>query len=256
MVLHDLFRGKALERHDGDGLVHLAPGADPLAGMGADDAADPGQGVVLPDDLDRLLVFALGHQGQIGGNVYAGRTSGLAGRGLQPAPGAGGADPLLHMVHVVEGKFLERGVERPGQGALGTLGRDGEQLHPQLLQGVHMAGGTGSLFYLAQKPFYAVQDLAGLGLLLLEGLQVVEGKFQGLGNHADGVVQHLQGAGAHAHPLLGQKLEIKRGVQIGCGKETAGAAAELHRFQMAVFGHAAGIVFHDLLDGGAKRHFL
>ncbi len=66
--------------------------------MGADQAADPGEGVVLPHHLPGCLVVALGNVSQETGNVYAGRTRQMAGSGQQLGADMGVAVMVLDVM--------------------------------------------------------------------------------------------------------------------------------------------------------------
>ena len=79
---------KGLEILDVQGFIQMAPDAGPLAGVRADEAADPGKGVVLANHLQGLEKAALTHQGHVAGDVDARRAGHVAG-GRQEL----GADP-------------------------------------------------------------------------------------------------------------------------------------------------------------------
>ena len=70
-----------LHRVDGHGLIHAAPGAGILAALVADAAADGGEGIVLFDERQGLLISALGRQLQIALNGHMGGAGGFAGSG-------------------------------------------------------------------------------------------------------------------------------------------------------------------------------
>ena len=60
--LHILLGNELLDFVDGQGLIHGAPGAGILAVLAADGAADSGEGVILLDQLQRILIAAIaGH---------------------------------------------------------------------------------------------------------------------------------------------------------------------------------------------------
>ena len=72
---------EALEGADGHRAVQLAAVALGLAGMVADAAHGRREGVVLLDDLQRLLVALLGDEGDVALGAGVGRAGGLAGAG-------------------------------------------------------------------------------------------------------------------------------------------------------------------------------
>jgi len=80
---------------DRQGLIIVAPGADPLAGMMADAAAYPGKGVILLEEPERFLVFAFIDQGNVALDADMGGAGGLAGGaaplgdGIRPGDGLG-----------------------------------------------------------------------------------------------------------------------------------------------------------------------
>ena len=115
---------KGLEVFDVEGLVQVAPHAGPLTGMRTDEAADPGEGVVLADHFQGLHEAALGHQGHVAGDVDARRAGRLAGGQEQF-----GADPgrtvLVVRVHpVLIGEIVQRsqdGIDRQASQLTGGL---------------------------------------------------------------------------------------------------------------------------------------
>jgi hypothetical protein len=64
---------------DGQGLVQIIAGTDLFTGMMAYPAANAGEGVVLFEQFQGFLVFALIDQGDITLNTDMGRAGGLAG---------------------------------------------------------------------------------------------------------------------------------------------------------------------------------
>ena len=66
---------------NGHGLIHAAPGAGILAALVADAAADGGEGIVLFDQRQRILIFALRRQLQIALDGHMGGAGSFAGSG-------------------------------------------------------------------------------------------------------------------------------------------------------------------------------
>ena len=106
-----MLHGKALESPDVHGIVHHGSAAAHLAGMLADETADCRQGIVLPDELHRILVSALMHQGNVARNVHVGRTLEHTGHGLvllRPAAA------VLNMLHIIVPEALHALQHHPG----------------------------------------------------------------------------------------------------------------------------------------------
>ena len=131
-----------------------------LTGVLADQAADRGEGVVLPDQAHRVGAAALAHQGDVAGDVHVGGAALHAGHGLE----IGGAVALadVRQVIVLEGiQAVQHQVGRlEADGAVGGIGDDLSSLpqdeqvvrfgvalqnavqdHRQLVQ-THAAGGA------------------------------------------------------------------------------------------------------------------
>ena len=100
---------KGLEVLDVEGLIQFPPHADPLAGVGADEAADPGEGVVLPDHFQGFHEAALGHQGHVAGNVDARGAGRLAGRQQQLVAHPGRTMLVVRVHPVFFREVLQRG---------------------------------------------------------------------------------------------------------------------------------------------------
>ena len=95
---------KGLEVLDIQGFIQMAPNTGPLARVRADEAADPGEGVVLANYLQGLQKAPLTHQGHITGNVDPRRTGHMA-RGRQELganPGRTGFVVRMHPVFIRE----------------------------------------------------------------------------------------------------------------------------------------------------------
>ena len=91
--------GKALQPTDVDRVVHHAAAALNLAGMLADQAADGGHGIILPDEPDGVGIASLQHAGDIAGDVHTRRAHGNTGhRLIERADAAPAADVLLKVV--------------------------------------------------------------------------------------------------------------------------------------------------------------
>ena len=90
--------GVALEPPDIQGIVHHIPAAAGLAGVLADIGAGGGEGVVLADQAHRVGTAALVHQGDISGDVHAGRAQRHAGHGVFQAPQAPVVEDVLLIV--------------------------------------------------------------------------------------------------------------------------------------------------------------
>ena len=91
--------GKALQPADVDRVVHHAAAALNLAGMLADQAADGGHGIILPDEPDGVGIASLQHAGDIAGDVHTRRAHGNTGhRLIERADAAPAADVLLKVV--------------------------------------------------------------------------------------------------------------------------------------------------------------
>ena len=88
---HRPFGGEGLEKLDRHRGVDPCPDAHQLTGPGADEAADPGQGIVAANDLDSLVVMAEGNERHIGRDVDAGRAGHLAGCRGEMVADRGGA---------------------------------------------------------------------------------------------------------------------------------------------------------------------
>lgn len=93
--------GKALDAPDVQGGVHDGPAAVGLAGVLTDETTDRGEGVVLPDEANGVVVALLAHQGNVAGNVHMGRAQLHAGDALEVG-GAAAVGGVGHVV-VVEG---------------------------------------------------------------------------------------------------------------------------------------------------------
>ena len=87
-----------LEAADVDGIIDHIPAAAGLAGMLADEGAGGGEGVILADQAHCVGIAALGHQGDIAGDIHPGGAEGHAGHRLGDMAGA---LSVLDMVPVI-----------------------------------------------------------------------------------------------------------------------------------------------------------
>ena len=95
-----------LEAADVDGIIDHIPAAAGLAGMLADEGAGGGEGVILADQAHCVGIAALGHQGDIAGDIHPGGAEGHAGHRLvQAACAAAVADMLLVILPVTPDAF-------------------------------------------------------------------------------------------------------------------------------------------------------
>ena len=96
-----MLHGVALDAPDVDGVINDIAAAVGLTGVLADQAANRGEGVVLPDQAHCVGAAALAHQRNIAGNVHVGGAALHAGHGLK----VGGAVALtdVRQVIVLEG---------------------------------------------------------------------------------------------------------------------------------------------------------
>jgi hypothetical protein len=166
---------KTMQGHDGDGCIHIGPGAGRFAGVVADPAADAGEGVLAAEQFEGLLVFALGHQGDAALETGVGRAGGLAGGRSLFLDGVGrwhglgvalegrfaGAQALVEVVGHVDGAHLaafaaggttfhidEAGPLAQGGGEVARLAGDGlyighgVQVDVQVAAGLHQLGGN------------------------------------------------------------------------------------------------------------------
>ena len=94
---------KALDAADVHRVVHHAAAAARLARMLADIAADRGEGVVLADQTNRIIITSRTHERDIARNIDAGRAERHAGYRMVPAEQAAA---VLNMRHIVVAEAL------------------------------------------------------------------------------------------------------------------------------------------------------
>ena len=134
--LHILLGNELLDLVDGQGLIHGAPGAGILAVLAADGAADGGEGVILLDQLQRILIAAVACHLDVALDGDVRRAGHLAGGG---AGGPGLNAAVFVSVVLVPVIFAPAGVI--GQLVAGIL--DGAVLGAQLLAQADSAGRAG-----------------------------------------------------------------------------------------------------------------
>src|SRR4030042_1255441 len=83
---------ESLERIDRHRLIDIPAVTYPLARVVANPAADRGQWIPLPDQVQSLLELAGGDEGHVPLAVYVCRTGQHAGRSVQLRDGGGGGD--------------------------------------------------------------------------------------------------------------------------------------------------------------------
>ena len=97
--LSGVIHSEPLQASDVDGVIHHLPAAAGLAGVLADIGAGRREGIVFPDEADRVGIAPLPHQGDITGDIHPGGAQGHAGdRILQAAQAAVAEDVLLIVV--------------------------------------------------------------------------------------------------------------------------------------------------------------
>jgi len=89
---HRPFRRKALQVFDRNRFVNAAPDAHQLAGIGADQSANPGEGIVPANQLDGFCIPPHPDQGHVTGDIDPRRAGGLTGSGSQSGALSCGAD--------------------------------------------------------------------------------------------------------------------------------------------------------------------
>jgi hypothetical protein len=100
---------KGLKVLDVQRLIQVAPDAGPFAGVRADEAADPGERVVLADYLQGLEKAPLPHQGQLTWDIDARRAGHLAGDGQELGANPGRAVFVVRVHPVFFREVLEGG---------------------------------------------------------------------------------------------------------------------------------------------------
>ena len=139
---------------DVDALVVGVAHALVLAAVGADGAGDEGQGVAVGDDAQGLLVLALAHLHQIGGNILLDGAAGAAGGGEAVDEGhlfvqLAAGDGLHGLLIVAVGGDALRQSGRPGRvhplpGLIGDVRQGPADLaEPLVAAGLEDGGGHG-----------------------------------------------------------------------------------------------------------------
>ena len=254
VVRHPL-RGKGLEVADVDGLVQVGPHAGGLTGVRADQAADPGEGVVLPHHFPGLLVLAGGDEGQEAGDVDARRTGQVAGGRQEFGADQGVAVLVQDVVLEFFPEVMERGengvyrlpAEVAGPGALQALAG-----FLQFLDGLHGAGAAGD----------AGQKIMNLG----EGLEAPRAMAAGLlqdksdlvadpGHQAVPLVQGLNHAHGQAPPQLPDGLVSEGEIDHGDGEDAPHRSPHLNGLGFAAVAEPAADLVDDIGQGGGQGQF-
>ena len=188
---------KALQTADVDGVVHHPAAALGLAGVLAHIGAGGGERIVLPDQLDRVVVPALPDQRHIAGHIHMGGTGGDARHGVAQAADAAAVEDVLLIVLPEATDALEHHVgPLVADGAVGGIGDD---LGGALDQVDGLQGG-GAVQHLLDQVSQLVQAHAA-GHALAAGLGVAQAQI------VQGNVHRTQARGAGTDPPLHVPVE-------------------------------------------------
>ena len=182
-----MLHGKALQTPDIHGIVHHGSAAAHLTGMLADETADRRQGIILPDELHRIMISALMHQGNVARNVHVGRTLEHTGHRLvllRPAAA------VLNVLHIIVPEALHALQHHPG-----CLRADGTvcgiiNAGRRLLDGLQCAHVRTAVHHPLNEPLQLGQThpaghtfAAGLGMAEMQkGLRQIHGAESRLGS--------------------------------------------------------------------------
>jgi len=190
--LHILLGDELFDLVDADGLVNGSAGAGVLAVLAADGAADCRERVVLFDELQRVLIFA------VAGHLDVALDGDVRGAGHLAGGGAGG--PGLDAAVVVSVIFVPVALAPFGvvwQLVMGIL--DGSLFRAELLTQTHGAGGAGLNALAAGHALgrVALGDVGGAGEV--------------------GSIEKLAGAQsvAHAHGAVADAEDLVFAVDVG-----------------------------------------
>ncbi len=245
---------KGLEVLDVQGLIQMAPDAGPFAGVRADEAADPGEGVVLADHFQSLQETPLAHQSHRTGDIDARGAGYVAGRGQQL-----GADPGRAVLFVrVQPVFIREELQGSEDGVDGLAAQVARGFEPQafadgfqFFQG--LAGGL-TAGNLGQQLLDVEQTRMAGGAL---GPGLVQEKVNLLAHQSDDAVlfvQDLDDGQGQGGPQFPEGFVIQADLEEIGGKNAAQGAAHQDGLGDAAVAETAAHAVDYLLQGGGQGH--
>ena len=243
---------KGLEVLDIQGFIQMAPDTGPLAGVRADEAADPGEGVVLANHLQGLQKAPLTHQGHITGDVDA-RRAGHVARGRQELgtdPGRTGFVVRMHPVFIREKMERgENGIDRLAPQVAGPLELQALADRLQLLQGIAGGFASGNLRQQVPDPDEGLVAGGALGSgLIQEKVDLPAHQ----GDDAILLIQDLNSPQGQGAPQFPEGLVVQANLQEVGGKDAAQGAAHQDGLGGAAMAEAPAHTVDHISKGGRQ----
>ena len=254
LVAQRVVADEALDRADRQRLVDRAAAAVPLAGMGADAAADRRERIVLPDEPVGVHIASGGDEGHVARHVDARGTGVAAGRGVEVRAHARVAVVRADMRLILVAEVSD-GREYGVRGRLtetahgGLLERFGELL--EHFDVALLALALGDALQNLQHALRA--DAAGEALAAALVDDEVHEVARGV-DHAGVLVHDDEAAGAHDRAERLQGFVVDVGVEVLLCETAAGRAAGLYGLEALAVRDAAADLEDDVAQHRPHRH--
>ena len=171
------------------------------------------------------------------------------------ATGSNGQPPLRQVLEVLVAEVLDRARDRAGRAVTQGAERAAQDVVALVEQEVEVGLAADALLEVGQGLHQPPGALAARRALAARLVLVELGPAQHRPDHAGGLVEDLQGAGAEHRPGRADRLEVEGDVEVLGGQDRRGGPARRPELQLVALADAAGQVDQGA-QGDAQRRFV